>query len=81
MPLSSMGYVRGVDREAMPMDLTQREREVLLLLARGLTYDEIGRLLDVSINTVRTHVRAVYAKLGVGNKTEAALEGLRLGLI
>ena len=76
-----MGYGPAVDGEAMPVDLTQREREVLLLLARGLTYDEIGRLLDVSINTVRTHVRAVYAKLGVGNKTEAAIAGLRLGLI
>ena len=76
-----MGYRGTVDGEAMPLELTQREREVLLLLARGLTYDEIGRLLEVSINTVRTHVRGVYAKLGVGNKTEAAIAGLRLGLI
>ena len=60
--------------------LTERESDVLRLLARGLTYEGAASSLDVSINTVRTHVRSIYEKLDVTSKTEAVLEGLRRGL-
>jgi two-component system nitrate/nitrite response regulator NarL len=53
--------------------LTERERSVLDCLSRGLTYEEVGNVLDISINTVRTHVRRIYAKLDVSTKIEAAL--------
>lgn len=56
--------------------LTAREIEVLRLLAGGQTYEEIAAGLVVSINTVRTHVKAIYGKLGVNNRT-AALEMAR----
>lgn len=60
---------------------TTRERDVLGELARGLTYAQIGAVLDISENTVRTHVRSLYQKLHACSRTEAVLRALRLGLI
>jgi LuxR family transcriptional regulator, maltose regulon positive regulatory protein len=56
--------------------LTEREQEVLHLMKQGQTYAEIASHLVVSINTVRSHIKAVYGKLGVNNRT-AALEKAR----
>ena len=50
-------------------------------LARGLEYEDIGRLLGVSINTVRSYVRAIYEKLSVNSRTEAVVAGMKLGLV
>ena len=61
--------------------LTARELDLLVHLARGLSYDQTARLMRVSLNTVRSHIRAVYGKLGVDNKTAAVLRALELGLI
>ncbi len=58
--------------------LTVREREVLALLADGRSNREIARLLSVSEKTVKTHVSAVLAKLGVADRTQAALLAVRL---
>jgi len=57
--------------------LTSREREVLDQIARGLSNREIARLLHVSEKTVKTHVSAVLAKLGVQDRTQAALYAVR----
>jgi DNA-binding NarL/FixJ family response regulator len=62
-------------------DLTSRERQVIEQLARGLSYDDVAQVLEISPNTVRTHVRAIYEKLAVSSKTEAVLMALRLGLV
>ena len=70
----------GVDPKP-PRLLTEREREVVEQLARGLSYEQVGAVLDVSSNTVRTYVRAIYRKLSVCSKTEAVLAALRLGII
>jgi DNA-binding CsgD family transcriptional regulator len=51
--------------------LTPREREVMELFGHGSTYAEVGRMLGMSINTVRTHVRRSYEKLHVCSKAEA----------
>jgi LuxR family maltose regulon positive regulatory protein len=51
--------------------LTERELDVLRLMAEGLKYAEIAEQLVVSINTVRSHVKAIYSKLGVNNRTKA----------
>jgi DNA-binding NarL/FixJ family response regulator len=57
--------------------LTGREREVLALLADGRSNREIARLLTVSEKTVKTHVSAILAKLGVADRTQAALLAVR----
>ena len=51
--------------------LTQREKEILKLLARGLRYKEIATELTISIDTVRTHTRHIYEKLQVQSRIEA----------
>lgn len=61
--------------------LTTRERAVLDGIARGFTYDEVGARLDISINTVRSHVRSVYDKLDASTKAEAIMTALRRGLL
>jgi non-specific serine/threonine protein kinase len=53
-------------------DLTERELEVLRLLAAGLTYAQIADQLVLSIHTVHAHLRAIYAKLGVTSRSQAA---------
>lgn len=55
-------------------ELTTRESEVLILLRMGKTYVEIGEQLDISQNTVKTHLKSIYRKLGVRNRTEAVLK-------
>jgi LuxR family transcriptional regulator, maltose regulon positive regulatory protein len=61
--------------------LTERELAVLRLLATRLSNREIGRQLYVSINTVRTHIQAVYRKLGVGTRADAVAHARELGLL
>jgi DNA-binding NarL/FixJ family response regulator len=61
--------------------LTQRELDVLELLAEGLQHEEIGRRLGISSETVRTHLRKACDRLGAGTRTQAVATALRLGLI
>jgi DNA-binding CsgD family transcriptional regulator len=61
--------------------LTERQLEVLRLLARGLTYQEVSEKLAVSPLTVKNHASAIYDRLGVANKTEAIFEARALGLV
>ena len=61
--------------------LTERELAVLRLLATRLSNREIGRQLYVSVNTVRTHLQAVYRKLGVGTRADAVAHARELGLL
>lgn len=61
--------------------LTERELEVLRLLAGGLTYAEIAARLVISINTVRYHIKGIYSKLGVEKQTQAIERGRVLGLL
>ncbi|HEY7505572.1 MAG TPA: LuxR C-terminal-related transcriptional regulator [Gemmatimonadales bacterium] len=61
--------------------LTPREREVLRLVAEGLDNRMIGRQLGITRSTVKHHLEAVYAKLGVHGRMEAVREGVRRGLV
>lgn len=69
-------------REPGPLeDLTEREREVVALLASGETNQAIADELYLSVDTVKTHVRKAYGKLGVRNRTQAAVLARGLGLV
>lgn len=61
--------------------LSEREHEVLTLVTKGFTYDEIAKLLAVSPHTVMTYVKRIYRKLQVNSKTEAVYEARKMGLL
>jgi len=72
--------VFGRQEEAPSMPLSEREREVLSLIATGATNREIAERLYLSPHTVKEHASALYRKLGVKNRAEAARRAERLGL-
>ncbi|MBV8086027.1 MAG: response regulator transcription factor [Chloroflexi bacterium] len=65
----------------LPEPLTSREREVLQLLAEGLSNKLVARRLRISEHTVKFHVSSIYAKLGAANRTEAVSHAARAGLV
>lgn len=66
---------------ASPVALTRREREVLTLVGRGLANKQIARELSIAEKTVKTHVSHVLSKLGLADRTQAALYAVRVGLV
>jgi DNA-binding NarL/FixJ family response regulator len=67
--------------EPMVSSLTQREREVMLLIAHGLSNDEIARELTIGVATVRTHVYRVRCKLGARDRAQLVSLAYRSGLM
>ncbi len=61
--------------------LTQREQEILVLIAAGRTNQEIAQLLHIAIGTVRVHVHAILQKLEVRDRTQAAVLAIQKGLV
>ena len=61
--------------------LTPREAEVLALVAKGFSFAEVARLLDMSPHTVTAHVKKIYQKLAVHSRGEAVYEAGRMGLL
>lgn len=72
-----MGKVRDRGEET----LSAREIEVLLLVARGATNQEVGRELHISTATVKSHLLQIYQKLGVSDRTAAATTAIERGII
>ena len=64
-----------------PAALTNRETEVLRRLAQGLTLGEVGKELTLSVNTVKTHVKNVYARLDVSSRIAAVDAARRMGIL
>jgi DNA-binding NarL/FixJ family response regulator len=73
--------LRGVHMPESPEKLTERETEVLKLVAKGLSNRSIAHRLVVSEKTVKTHVSSVLSKLRLPSRTQAALFALRVGLV
>ena len=67
--------------EKIEEPLTERETEVLRLLAQGKSNKEIARALHIAEQTVKTHVSHILDKLGVPSRTQAALYAIRIGLV
>jgi two-component system, NarL family, nitrate/nitrite response regulator NarL len=61
--------------------LSDREREVLHLIAEGLSAPEIGKRIHLSTTTVKSHLHTLYEKLGVSDRAAAVAEGMRRGLL
>jgi DNA-binding NarL/FixJ family response regulator len=78
LPASSK-VPRALDELAEP--LTRREREVLQMLAAGLSNKEIATRLNISDHTVKFHVASILGKLGAASRTEAVSLGIRRGLV
>lgn len=64
-----------------PITLTPREHEVLRWIARGKSNSVIAEILEISPHTVDTHIRRIYAKLNVNDRTSAAIRGVGSGLV
>ena len=77
----ALQLVPAAPRERVDGDLSEREVEILRLLATDLTQREIGAELFVSFNTVKTHSKTVFRKLGVSSRADAVARGCELGLI
>ena len=72
----------ALDRsDSLAEPLSEREREVLQLIAEGLRNQAIAERLYLSLHTVKVHARNIYAKLGVASRTEAAARGRALGIL
>jgi LuxR family maltose regulon positive regulatory protein len=73
--------IRSPQSAILVEPLSERELEVLRLLAEGLRYAEIAGRLVVSLNTVRFHVKEIYGKLGVNRQAQAVARARELGLL
>lgn len=80
-PQAAARLLREVRAPDNPETLTERETDVLRLLAEGQANKEIARSLIIGEKTVKTHVSNILAKLGVQSRTQAALYALRIGLV
>jgi NarL family two-component system response regulator LiaR len=80
-PQAAARLMREVRAPESPEVLTERETEVLRLLAVGKANKEIARELGVGEQTVKSHVSNILAKLGVQSRTQAALHAARIGLV
>jgi DNA-binding NarL/FixJ family response regulator len=80
-PQAAARLLREVRAPESPETLTERETDVLRLLARGLANKEIAGQLSIGEATAKTHVSSILSKLGVQSRTQAALYAVRIGLV
>ena len=83
-PFSSYGKVLASmrDRSSNPsVDLTPRELQVLRHVGYGLSNDEIARSLEISVETIKEHVQNILRKMGVQDRTQAAVWAVKQGLV
>jgi DNA-binding NarL/FixJ family response regulator len=72
---------RRAEQSPNTVAITARERDVLVYLSRGLTNEKIGESLDISHETVKSHIKNIFGKLGLENRSEAVALCLRTGLV
>lgn len=76
-----IGYFHKQPELPDDMVLSARETEILSLIASGKKRAEVAEKLHISLNTVATHIKAIYRKLDISSQSEATLEAIRRGLI
>ena len=80
-PQAAAFLMRQVRAPEQPDTLTERETEVLILIARGKSNKEAAAELNVGDQTIKTHVSSILSKLGLQSRTQAALHAIRKGLV
>lgn len=80
-PRSVEGQAPGTPNSDERPELSEREREILILVATGASNKLIAQQLVISPNTVKVHLRNIFAKVGAASRTEAALYAIREGLV
>ena len=80
-PAAAARLMREVRTPDSPEKLTDRETDVLRLLAQGLANKEIAQTLNIGDKTVKTHISNIFGKLGVVSRTQAALFAVSIGLV
>ena len=80
-PKAAARLMQAVSASESPEALTERETDVLRLVAQGQSNKQIARTLSVSEQTVKTHVSRILAKFGVQSRTQATLYAIRAGLV
>lgn len=80
-PAESNGHSQGEELPSLPEPLSNRELEVLKLLVEGCSNQEIANRLVISLATAKTHVRNILNKLAVDDRTQAAVQAMRRGLV
>jgi DNA-binding NarL/FixJ family response regulator len=80
-PKAAARLMQAVSAPESPQELTDRENEVLGLLAQGQSNKQIARSLQIGEKTVKTHVSNILSKLGVQIRTQATLYAVRIGLV
>ncbi len=74
-------FLKEHPRAPLLKELTQREIEVLKLIARGQTNQQVAQNLFISVSTVKKHVHNIISKLGVSDRVQAVVKALELGLL
>jgi len=77
-PLVDVG---GLSPNELLEDLSARELDVLMAMSDGLSNPEISQRLHISINTVKTHLKKIYEKIQVKNRTQALVKAQTMGLV
>lgn len=80
-PQAAARLMQVISAPESPQPLTERETEVLRLLAQGQANKQIARSLNIAEKTVKVHVSNILGKLGVQSRTQAALYAIRIGLV
>lgn len=76
-----INHFHGSPPESDKPELSDREKEILSAIAKGLSRNEAAEILGITSNTVASHLKSIYGKLNVSNRAQATLEALRLGLV
>ena len=74
-------FSRPLEESESTEALTDREKDVLQLIAKGYSRPEVAELLGLTSNTVASYTKVIYQKLNISRRAEAVIEGVRLGLI
>lgn len=84
-PVIARGLLRRFVPTPQPVEnepnLSEREREILKLVAKGFNFAEIGNILSISSHTVTSHIKKIYRKMAVHSRGEAVYEAQRMGLL